>query len=445
MMVDTVNSKLHVMILGNSLSIGGAAKNIQRFATALSRDTAFEVSVASWSEGGERAALISSRGIPVYILNQDPDILKSILKKHAVDILHVHRGGWAEPGPISIAKAAGVPIVIETNIFGRKDNSREDSLIDLTLFKSKASWLKYVLQNQISSDQRFLRWGYLYNPVELEEIKSYELSSLELKLKREKLGLKPNEKLIGRIGRADEGKFGRIMIDMLPHLFKKVSDVKLLIVGAPDFYKKELKERGFADRCIFHPIVLEPKELYELYYCLDVLVHSSPTGESCGNVISEAMACARPVVSNATHFNRPWLDNAQIEQIDHGETGLIANYPKAYADAVAQLLRDNSLRSKMGENGRKKIENQFDIKMIVPKLKKIYLALALKKSIPIAVATGDLLGSGTNVGFQEELSNFEQQYAGRLAKSYLASRWRELVYGYQVKLDWHFRKWFSKQ
>jgi hypothetical protein len=57
------------------------------------------------------------------------------------------------------------------------------------------------------------------------------------------------------------------------------------------------------------------------------------------------MGCGVPVVTSST----PWTDNAQLEFVDHGRNGFIANHPRPFAGAVADLLTDDARRAAFAE------------------------------------------------------------------------------------------------
>ena len=52
-----------------------------------------------------------------------------------------------------------------------------------------------------------------------------------------------------------------------------------------------------------------------MYAACDVFVTAAEIGESHSYAIEEAMALRLPVVTSST----PWVDNAQIEQVDEGK------------------------------------------------------------------------------------------------------------------------------
>ena len=55
-----------------------------------------------------------------------------------------------------------------------------------------------------------------------------------------------------------------------------------------------------------------------------------------------------------------------------GEEIFIADEPTAFADAVTRLLTDASLRRRIGENGRIRVEQDYDWRSIGEKLYALY-------------------------------------------------------------------------
>ena len=56
----------------------------------------------------------------------------------------------------------------------------------------------------------------------------------------------------------------------------------------------------------------------------------------------------------------------------------IADEPKVFAEAVTQLLTDSSLRRKIGENGRARVEQDYDWRNIGKKLLDVYETVVKK-------------------------------------------------------------------
>lgn len=83
--------------------------------------------------------------------------------------------------------------------------------------------------------------------------------------------------------------------------------------------------------------------------------------EGVPRVLLEAAACGIPVIATDVPGCR--------EAAEHNETGLLVppRDSESLAEAILKLLNDPSLRQYMGEAGRKRAEEMFDIKVITEK------------------------------------------------------------------------------
>jgi glycosyltransferase involved in cell wall biosynthesis len=87
------------------------------------------------------------------------------------------------------------------------------------------------------------------------------------------------------------------------------------------------------------------------------------------NVLAEAMASRVPVVTTSV--------SGIPELIEDGRTGLLvgSENPEALANAIERLLRDEKLRQKLAESGRKKIESGFECWETAKALHQLYTPL----------------------------------------------------------------------
>jgi glycosyltransferase involved in cell wall biosynthesis len=107
------------------------------------------------------------------------------------------------------------------------------------------------------------------------------------------------------------------------------------------------------------------KDMPEAYAAMDILVISS-FREACGRVIIEAMSSGKPVIGSNTGGNR--------ELIVDAKTGILfsASDPKALAEAISYLVQHKDVARAMGETGRKRVEQYFDIRVNVKKTEAVY-------------------------------------------------------------------------
>ena len=109
------------------------------------------------------------------------------------------------------------------------------------------------------------------------------------------------------------------------------------------------------------PGELSQEELIQLFQSSDIFIITSKS-EGISVTAMEAMSCGLPVVSSSI-MGMP-------ELVIDGETGFlfpVGDLNRA-TDKIIQLIEDPNLRSQMGERGREKVLNEFNIKTTTNKL-----------------------------------------------------------------------------
>ena len=111
--------------------------------------------------------------------------------------------------------------------------------------------------------------------------------------------------------------------------------------------------------CVYHGLVDDMKEIYNQIHCI---VHPTYYPEGMSNVLLEACACGRPVITT---------DRAGCKEIvDDGINGYVVKQ-KDTEDLIEKiemfLALDNSQREKMGKMAREKVVKYFDRKIVVDK------------------------------------------------------------------------------
>ncbi len=152
---------------------------------------------------------------------------------------------------------------------------------------------------------------------------------------------------------------------VLPQIQDKVPDVKFSIVGGnPSTRVQRLAER---EKVVVTGRVPEIKPYFSE---ATVFVVPLRIGSGTRLKILEALAMGKAVVSTTV--------GAEGLALRDGEEIFIADEPKLFAEAVTQLLTDSSLRRKIGENGRARVEQDYDWRNIGKKLLDVYEAVINK-------------------------------------------------------------------
>lgn len=400
--------KIRVAFLVNQLSYGGTEKAVQILAQHLDR-TIFEPAVCGVYSGGYREEPLRKEGIEVGIADGSFTKLKRFLEDFHVDITHIHRAGGREPMPIEASYEAGAKVILETNHFGDVDFSESGRKLDFHIMISKFVANRFMRRRGLSVDD-FLKSGtVIYNPVDIESIERFRPSTSKIDKVREGLEIGDHH-LLGRVGRV-EAKWNYFPIDVASHVVRKGFRVKYLIVGGlPEDVKRKIVSRNL-EKVFVDVGKVSDEELSSFYHIFDVLAHTSKRGETFGYTLAEAMAAEKPVVVQST----PYADNAQVELVDNGRTGLVANTPSTYGQALIELLKHQDLKFRLGKAGKLKATEMFDSHEIARAHKVVYLHLLKMKDtsreLPsMREAMGDWVRKQ-----REELDEYPRSYAGKLS------------------------------
>lgn len=147
--------------------------------------------------------------------------------------------------------------------------------------------------------------------------------------------------------------------EVFPRIQEKVPDVAFSIVGGnPSGRVQKLAER---DGVVVTGRVPEIKP-----YFAEATVFVVPLRIGSGTrlKILEALAMGKAIVSTSV--------GAEGLDLKNGEEIFIADEPEAFADAVTRLLTDSALRRRIGENGRARVERDYDWRRIGEKLHTLY-------------------------------------------------------------------------
>ncbi|WP_316822075.1 glycosyltransferase [Pedobacter gandavensis] len=401
-------NKIKVIEAVNQLGLGGTEYALQLYSKFLDK-THFEVSVIALLEGGPRVQLIEDLGISVTVLNGDLNKFGELIKD--TDVLHWHGNGILEQDVYEIIKANKPKLVIQTNVFGFFENTTYD-VIDYDLFISKMILVRRMqldrkLKNRFEEKRKVLPY-----PVDVDLL-SKQIPDQPALLAFKKQRNLDDLFIVGRIGRADNAKFDLVSLDAFKIFAEQISHSRFLLLGATPEMISHAEKIGITDKLIVCENTSDLQELLYYYKTIDIFLAASAIGESFGMVIAEAMTSGTPVVTISTEDR----DNAQIELIDHNETGIVtSNDQHQIAEALQYLYEDTAARTRLSSASRAKILKAYQAQNIVGSLEQlIYKHLGR----PINSRTPNLL-----INFSKALIN---DYKKRCINIYGRSAIRKII------------------
>ena len=375
--------KAKILYVIDNLEFGGGERGFAQLAEGLRER--YEILFAC-SPGGLLETRLGTLGVPIRPLDfrrrvslADLARLFGILRSERVRLVH-SMGARADFAARVAGRLARTPVIVST--IAMFVEGYEVSRVRRALYLVAARLTERFADGFIAvSDaiRKTLVGGHripeekvvrIYSGVELE---AFQPGGRDwFRVKRE-LGFDPEAPLVGTIGRLVYQKAHDVFLQAASLVAKAVPDVQFLIVGeGPLRPGLEVLSRELGLRsCRF---VGFREDIPNTLSIMDVFVLSSVL-EGLPRVLLEALAMARPVVATR-------LDGV-TEVIQDGLTGLLVppRDPAALADAIVSLLKDQDPARRLGQAGRKLVEERFAVSRMVAEVDRFYTTLLEKKGI----------------------------------------------------------------
>lgn len=165
---------------------------------------------------------------------------------------------------------------------------------------------------------------------------------------RQKYGIKPDEKILLSLGRVAFEKSIDKIIDEVPAICEKQSNVRVLIVGdgpALNDLKAQAEKLGVSDKVIFAGAA--PYAEIGKYYQLGNAFISCSTSETQGLTYYEAMAAGLPVIARK--------DDAVNELFKDGENARLFRDENEIPDIVSDIFRDPVTAERYSESAERTV------------------------------------------------------------------------------------------
>ena len=377
------------------LIVGGAQENTLASVLGLRRKPAVEAELIAGPARGPEGSLEPECSAFPGMLTILPELVRPIhpwkdaqafrrlaglFRERRPDIVHTHSGKAGILGRLAAAHA-GVPFIIHT-IHGPSFGPFQGRLPN-ALFCSAERYAAKVTNHFVvvanAMRDQYLAAG-IGRPDQYSRILSgfplepFLAATNDLRL-RARLGLAPEDIVIGKIARLFKLKGHDDLLDVAPALAVGCPQIKLLLVG-DGLWRDRLENRaralGIGKRVVFTGLV-PPADVAPLLGIMDVVAHLS-LREGLPRALPQALAAARPIVAYD-------VDGAREVCVDN-ETGFLLR-PGDLAGLRDRLLRlagDSALRERLGRAGQQFVRQRFGVQQMVDDLHQLYLRMGAGRS-----------------------------------------------------------------
>ena len=184
---------------------------------------------------------------------------------------------------------------------------------------------------------------------------------------RQKLGLRDEHVVIGKIARLFHLKGHEDLITAASAVARQYPNVRFLLVGdglLRDTLVDRINRLGLRENFVLTGLV-PPAEVPALIGAMDGLVHTSYR-EGLARALSQSLIAGKPVVSYD-------VDGAREVTLD-GETGFLIppGDTERLSQAIAALVGDGDLRKRLGSEGQRRFTEQFRHQTMTRQIRAVY-------------------------------------------------------------------------
>jgi glycosyltransferase involved in cell wall biosynthesis len=372
------------------LIVGGAQENTIATILGLREKAGVEVDLVAGPTLGPEGSLESALSACPGLLTIVPQLVRplhpwkdglawrrltDLFRARRPEIVHTHSGKAGILGRLAAAHA-GVPIIIHT-VHGPSFGPFQGPLTN-SLFRFAERYAARVTSQFVTvadaMKQQYLAAGIgcqdqyttIYSGFPL---KPFLGSTNNLQL-RARLGLAPDDVVIGKIARFFKLKGHEDLFAIAPSLVRNCPRVKFLLVGDGPWrrrFENQARSLGPEGHVVFTGLVA-PDAVPPLVGVMDLLVHLS-LREGLPRALPQALAAAKPVVAyDADGAREICLENETGFLVPPGDlVGL--------KERLLRLVRDPALRQRLGRRGQQLVQERFSVQRMVDDLYQLYLRL----------------------------------------------------------------------
>jgi L-malate glycosyltransferase len=281
--------------------------------------------------------------------------LSRVIRQSTPEVVHAHDPhavamaalalsfGAPDPRPLMVASRR-VDFHLQANSFSRWKYRQVD------VFIAASDAIRRVLEHDGIPSSRV---RVVYDGIDVAKIQ--RLPAVDI---HAEYWLPHGAPVLANVGALVDHKGQKHLIDAMPHVLREVPDARLIIFGEGELrpqLERQIKDFGLEKHVMLAGFRVD---VLQLLKTADLFVMSSIT-EGLGSTVLDAMAMKLAVVGTNT--------GGIPESVEHGRTGLLVppGDARALAGAIARLLHDPDLRTRMGEAGLQRVQQYFGVSQLL--------------------------------------------------------------------------------
>jgi glycosyltransferase involved in cell wall biosynthesis len=393
------------------LIVGGAQENTIATVLGLREKSGVEVDLISGPTTGAEGSLEATFAEIPEILTVVPELvrpvhplkdflalrkLEKIFRKQKPDIVHTHSGKAGILGRLA-ARRAGVPIIIHTihgPSFGNFQNAFSNFIFRAAEKYAARATTHFIVVADAMKTQ-YLAAG-IGQPQQYTKI--FSGFALEPFLAtdndwtlRAKLGLQPDDFVVGTIARLFKLKGHDDLFAVAPELVRRCPQMKFLLVGDGEYrarFENLARSLKLEHHFVFTGLV-PPGEVAPLVGIMDALVHLS-LREGLPRALPQALAAAKPVIAYD-------CDGAREVCLEN-ETGFLLRPGdlEGLKNRLLQLANNPALGEKFGQRGQNFVRQNFSVEGMVDGIYNLYQKLAATVGVQASACSTRKAGQSLN-------------------------------------------------
>lgn len=294
--------------------------------------------------------------------------LLKIIKAEKTNVVCTHSGKDSMLGAIAGRLSRIKPAIVRTRHLALPITSR----ITYSLFPHKVVTVSEYVRKYLVKEKRIPANKVVSIPtgVDLEWFAPDTVKSVP----KEVLSIPNDAPIVGTIAIFRRKKGHHTLLDAIPLVLKKIPNARFVFVG--DGPQRENIERKIAELRIANNVILLGlrNDIPQILKTIELFV--LPTlQEALGTSFLEAMAMRRPVIGTRV--------GGVPEVVKEGVSGILVEPedPVALADTIIGLLNDKGQMKRMGDAGRRIVEEKYSIDVMVKSLFNFYTSLVSEAGV----------------------------------------------------------------